>query len=147
MDYSKATTSMPTYEFDVPEWVRVLLSMVNAPPPGFQDIFVPRVGAEYTFNEHVAARMGYFYKPSPVPDQTGRNNYADSDRHGVSVGVGVSFHDPWGLLKKPILIDAAFQTQILEHRYVTKTDPDNPTGNYSIDGEIFLGGIYLRHVY
>jgi len=147
MDYSKAKTHMPTYEFDVPEIVRVFLSMVNAPPPDFHDVFVPRVGVEYAINEHVAVRSGYFYKPSPVPDQTGSNNYADSNRHGISAGVGVSFHDPWGLLRKPINIDAAFQAQILEHRYVVKEDPNDPAGNYSIDGEVFLGGIFLRHVY
>ena len=88
MDYSKAKTSMPTYEFEVPDWVRVGLSMVNAPPPEFKDVFVPRIGVEYRVNEHVALRSGYFYKPSPVPDQRGNNNYADSNRHGISAGVG-----------------------------------------------------------
>ncbi len=147
MDYSKAVTHMPTYEFDVPEWLRRGLSMIEAPPPDFKDVFVPRIGVEYTINDHLAVRTGYFYRPSPVPDQTGNTNYADSNRHGISIGAGVSFQDPWGLGKAPINIDVVFQAQILEQRSVVKTAVDNPTGNYKIEGEIFFGGLYLKHFF
>ena len=147
MDYSKMETPMPRYEFDVPEWVREVLSMINAPPPDFHDIFVPRVGVEYLLNKHFSLRSGYVYRPSPVPNQSGINNYADSDKHVVTVGTGIEFFDPWKLRKQPIIIDLVFQAHILEGRTMTKTDPEDPVGDYTIDGEIFLGGIFFKHIF
>lgn len=147
MDYSKMPTTGPVYEFDVPDYVRLILSMVNPPPPNFHDIYVPRVGVEYTINEHLAVRSGYFYKPSPVPDQTGITNYVDADKHVVSVGAGVRFRDPWDLMLRPINIDAVFQVHILEHHSVRKEDPDDAVGDYTIGGEIFLGGIYFKYFF
>ena len=94
MDYSKMKTPMPFYEFDVPEGIREILSMINAPPPDFHDIFVPRIGVEYPLNKHFSVRSGYVYRPSPAPDQTGINNYADSDKHVITIGTGVNFFDP-----------------------------------------------------
>ena len=140
-------TPMPRYEFDVPDWVREVLSMINAPPPDFHDIFVPRIGAEYLANKHLSLRAGYVYRPSPVPDQTGINNYADSDKHVITFGAGVSFFDPWKLRKQPIILDFVFQAHILEERSVIKTDPDDPVGDYTIDGEIFLGGVFFKHIF
>ncbi len=147
MDYSKMQTPMPRYEFDVPEWIREVLSMINAPPPDFHDIFVPRIGVEYLINKHFSFRSGYVYRPSPVPDQTGINNYADSDKHVVTVGTGIEFFDPWKLRKQPIIIDLVFQAHILEGRSMVKTDPEDPVGDYTIDGEIFLGGIFFKHIF
>jgi long-subunit fatty acid transport protein len=147
MDYSKMETPMPRYEFDVPDWVREVLSMINSPPPDFHDIFVPRIGVEYVINKHVSVRSGYVYRPSPVPDQTGINNYADSDKHMITLGTGVHFFDPWKLRKQPIILDFVFQTHILEERSVIKTDPEDPYGDYTIDGEIFLGGIFFKHIF
>jgi long-subunit fatty acid transport protein len=147
MDYSKMLTPMPLYEFDVPDWVRVVLSMINAPPPDFHDIFVPRIGVEHIVNKHVSVRSGYVYKPSPAPDQTGINNYADSDKHMITVGTGVTFYDPWKLRKQPIILDFVFQAHILEGRSVSKVDPEDPVGDYTIDGEIFLGGIFFKHIF
>jgi hypothetical protein len=93
------------------------------------------------------ANTGYVYRPSPVPEQTGINNYADSDKHVVTVGTGIEFFDPWKLRKQPIIIDLVFQAHILEGRSVTKTDPEDPVGDYTIDGEIFMGGIFLKHIF
>jgi len=147
MDYSKMQTPMPRYEFDVPEWVREVLSMINAPPPDFHDIVVPRVGVEYLLNRHFCLRSGYVYRPSPVPEQAGINNYADSDKHIVTIGGGVNFFDPWKLRKQPIIIDLVFQAHILEGNSAIKTDPEDPVGDYTIDGEIFLGGIFFKHIF
>ncbi len=147
MDYSKMKTPMPFYEFDVPEVIREILSMINAPPPDFHDIFVPRIGVEYLINKHVSVRSGYVYKASPVPDQTGINNYADSDKHVVTVGAGVNFFDPWKLRKQPVILDFVFQAHIFEGRSVSKTDPEDPVGDYAMDGEMFLGGIFLKHIF
>ncbi len=149
MDYSNYQVSTPEYEFEepVPDWVKILLSMNNFPDPGFKDILVPRLGAEFIVNRYVTLRGGYYYQASPVPDQRGITNYADADKHVVSFGGGLNVFLPLHILEKPILIDFVFQAQLLEERSVVKDDPEDPVGDYTIDGEIFLGGLFLKHVF
>ncbi len=147
MDYSDYEVSTPRYDFEeeVPDWVKTLMSMHNFPDPGFRDIFVPRLGLAFEVNRYVTLRAGYFYYPSPVPDQRGITNYADADKHVVSFGAGVRVFPPPKVLERPILIDVVFQAQILEDRSVIKEDPEDPVGDYAIDGEILLGGVFVKH--
>lgn len=149
MDYSNYQASTPRYEFEeeVPDWVKTLMSMHNFADPGFKDIVVPRLGTEFPVNKYFTLRGGYYYQASPVPDQRGVTNHADADKHVLSVGGGVSAFLPPRILEKPIHIDFVFQAQILENRSVVKDDPEDPVGDYTIDGEIFLGGIFLKHVF
>jgi long-chain fatty acid transport protein len=149
MDYSSYQVSTPRYEFEeeVPDWVRTLMSMHNYPDPGFRDIFVPRLGSEFVVNKYFTLRGGYQYQPSPVPDQRGITNYADADKHVLSVGGGVHAFLPPKILEKPIHIDVLFQAHILEERSVVKDDPEDPVGDYTISGDIFFGGIFLKYVF
>jgi long-chain fatty acid transport protein len=149
MDYSNYQASTPQYEFEeeVPDWVKTLMSMHNFPHPGFQDIFVPRLGSEFVVNKYLTLRAGYYYQASPVPDQGGITNYADADKHVISVGGGVHAFLPEKILEKPIHMDFVFQAQLLESRAVVKDDPDDPVGAYTIDGEILLGGVFVKHVF
>jgi long-subunit fatty acid transport protein len=94
-------------------------------PPRFSDIWVPRLGVEYehTFDTvGTAFRLGGFYEPSPVPDQTGNQNYLDSDRIGLGFGAGVRWRE--------LTFDLAVQYQGLADREHTKDpaavrDPEN----------------------
>lgn len=149
MDYSNYQVSTPKYEFEeeVPDWVKTLLSMNNFPDPEFKDIFVPRLGTEFMVNKYFTLRGGYYYQASPVPDQRGITNYVDADKHVISIGGGVKAFLPPKILERPIHIDFVFQAQILQERSVIKDDPEDPAGDYTIDGEIFLGGIFLTHVF
>lgn len=149
MDYSNYQVSAPKYEFEeeVPDWVKTLLSMNNYQDPEFRDIVVPRVGTEFIVNKYFTLRGGYYYQASPVPDQRGITNYVDADKHVISIGGGVTAFLPPKILERPIHIDFVFQTQILQERSVVKDDPEDPVGDYTIDGEIFLGGIFLKHVF
>ena len=149
MDFSSFESSTPHYEFaeEVPDWVRTLMSMNNFPGAGFHDIYVPRFGAEFLLNKYLTLRGGYWYQPTPVPDQRGITNYADADRHSISVGGSVSAFLPRKYIDGPIRIDFVFQAQILEKRMVTKDDPEDPVGNYSISGETFFGGAYLKYIF
>ena len=115
--------------------------------PGFHDIFVPRLGSEFFVNRHLTVRGGYSYQPSPVPDQRGITNYADSDKHVVSVGAGVNAFLPPNLLERPLHIDLVFQAQFLESRSVMKDDPEDPVGDYTFGGRILSGGIFIKHVF
>ncbi len=149
MDYSNYQASTPQYEFEeeVPDWVRTLMSMNNVPPPGFRDVFVPRFGLQYMGNRYLTLRAGYYYQASPVPDQTGVTNYADADKHVIAAGAGVNLFLPPKILERPILIDVVFQGQLLDERVVVKDDPEDPVGGYTVDGDVFLGGLFLKYVF
>ncbi|MGH7269658.1 MAG: OmpP1/FadL family transporter, partial [Polyangiaceae bacterium] len=58
---------------------------------GWYDTITPTAGIRYR-HRNVATLLDVQYKPSPVPAQTGRTNYADNDRVGATGGVEYAFH-------------------------------------------------------
>lgn len=87
-------------------------------PPLFEDIWVPRLGAEYSAAVGavtLAGRVGGFYEPTPVPDQTGNNNYLDSGRIGLGFGGGAVWRE--------LTFDLAVQVQLMQDRTHDKS-PD-----------------------
>ncbi len=121
------------------------LSIPKTPPPGppgFHDILVPRFGAEVTVVDTpqvgLTLRAGYFYEPSPAPAQPGRTNYVDSDKHGLSFGLGLRLSELTDVFPKPLLLDAALLWIALPARTYTKNDPADPVGDYVASGS-FVG--------
>ncbi len=53
---------------------------------GFNDTWSARLGAQWQATEQTQLYAGLRYEQTPVPDQTGRTNYVDNDRVGVSGG-------------------------------------------------------------
>jgi hypothetical protein len=97
--------------------------------PGFHDTIVPRLGleAELAKGEGFAllGRAGYFYEPSPAPEQKGAANGFDNDRHAVTLGYGVRLSDPL----PPLRLDLFGQWHHLVARTHVKdpsVDPANP---------------------
>ena len=112
---------------------------------GFKDIWVPRLGLEWKeestglFRE-VAYRAGYFYHPSPVPDQKWNSNYADSDRHGVSAGIGLGFENAW--TESLFHVDIFGQWNRMVRRVVSKDRATNlGAPGYVVGGQIWLYGL------
>lgn len=107
-------------------------------PPGFHDTVVPRIGAEVMLHDGpdlgVALRVGYAYEPTPVPGQPGRTNYVDSDKHDLSVGLGLRVRALEVVLPRPITLDLAGQALFLTRRTYEKDDPADPIGDYTADG-------------
>jgi long-chain fatty acid transport protein len=95
------------------------------------------VGAEYGLLDGVLLlRAGYFFEASPAPDQPGKTNYIDADKHAFSVGVGLRLPDPSGVFPKPIELDLAGQwVHVVERRY-EKDDPADPVGDYVASGRV-----------
>jgi long-chain fatty acid transport protein len=62
--------------------------VVGQVDPDFEDVFVTRVGLEWRVTDAVALRAGYWYQPSPIPEQDGQTNLVDNDKHVFSVGAG-----------------------------------------------------------
>jgi len=130
--------------------LRVLVGLGVTPPiiegllpsPRFNDIWVPRLGAELRRDLHrkvgLAARIGYAFVPSPVPDQTSLTNFADNDRHVISFGLGLTLRELTRVLPKPLRLDFAFQLHELTGR-VTVKDPR------TFPGQGLSSGGYIAH--
>src|SRR5690606_7738038 len=112
----------------------------NPPPaaPGFHDIVVARVGGEVHVVDGphfgLTLRAGYFYEPSPAPDQPGATNYVDVDKHGLSFGLGLRFSDFSDVFPKPLHLDLAALWIGLPDRTYRKDDPADPVGDYVAGG-------------
>ena len=138
-----STTS--SYEAELPEGVTLDLPATPAPPaladPRFRDRVVPRLGIEHrlplTGSLELPLRIGYVYEASPVPPQSGRTNFLDSDRHLLSMGAGAwwSGFDP--ILSGMLRTDFAVQFGLLERRSQTKADRASGLGSFAIDGHFW----------
>ena len=88
------------------------------------------LGAEYRYNDHLAARAGYFFDKNPVPDRTLGAILPDADRHNFSLGFGYT-RGPW-------TVDAAYMWSHFENR----TTHDNYQGfNASYRTDFHLLGV------
>ena len=50
-----------------------------------------RFGAEYIVNDLLTVRAGYFYDPTPIPDDTLDLQWADADKKVYTLGAGLNF--------------------------------------------------------
>lgn len=113
---------------------------------GFDDILVPRIGAEYQLNENFAFRGGIAYEESPL--KTTKNpelNYLDTDKIIVGVGVSATYNRT-RLLAYPVRLDLGYQYQQLQERDFTLVDYDGNETNVTADGDIHVisGSITLK---
>lgn len=136
--------------------------------PNFQDTLSYRAGMQVAVGPflateafdtmHMHLRLGGQYVPSPIPDQTGRTNYMDSDRIVGAAGIGIEA----GRLKPvktlaplfngPLSLDLGGQVHYLIPHTVQKDGdlvsdsdsdgiPEYPRG-YPLGGQITSYGIY-----
>lgn len=85
----------------------------SSPNPLFRKILVPRLGVEYNLKEAWILRGGYYYRPTPVPDQKppAKVDYLDSDTHFISLGAGYGWKTPW--TRFPVELNLFVQAQVL----------------------------------
>jgi adenylate cyclase len=114
--------------------LKVLVQLAISPPlievlfpqPHFNDQWVPRIGAElrrHWGHWDFAARLGYAFERSPVPDQSGLTSLADNDRHILSFGAALGLRDLIRILPKGLKLDVAMQVHDLEPRITAKARP------------------------
>ncbi len=114
-------------------------------PAGFSDAFGGRLGAELRVHDRVALRAGSFVRQSPVPSQDApRTNLMDNTTVGASLGLGLNFFDPWGLLEHPIFFDVAGQGQFVLERTANKNEAD-VTPSYSYAAQVLGVTVALRY--
>ena len=97
----------------------------GGPPPespGFHDIVVPRLAAEWHMRRHateLALRGGYSFVLSPAPEMAGRQSLLDNHRNIVTLGAGLA----WPGTRLPFSVD--FWAQI--HSLLPRTHTKDPT--------------------
>jgi len=116
-------------------WSRYKDILHDIPDPKFKDILVPHLGIEYVPIPRLAVRGGYYYEMSPVPDQTGKSDYIDNNKHVLSVGAGWTTEARSTFPNKPISIEGHFQCQLLEEREFYR--------GFSAGGYLFNAGLSL----
>ena len=92
-------------------------------------------------------RLGYVYEPSPLPEQVGVSNLIDSDRHTLTVGVGVTLNRPIEELPGAIHFDFHGAFTLLPERVMLKQNPADFMGDYRASGSVFGGGGTLKVVF
>ena len=112
----------------------------------FDDVLIPRLGAEYQFNRNFALRGGVAYEESPL--KTTRNpelNYLDTDKIVVGVGISATY-DRTRLLAYPVRLDLGYQYQQLQKRDFTLVDFDGNETDVTADGDVHVvsGSITLK---
>ncbi len=112
---------------------------------GAADTLEPRLGVEWRPTEGWAVRGGYELRPTPLPAQTGRTSYLDSDAHQLCLGGGYSFPDPLAMHSAPITVDLTGQLTWLTERVSDKVDPDDPVGDLSAGGPVWHLALTFRH--
>jgi len=112
------------------------------------DVWVPRLGAEWQALPWLAVRGGWSYAMSPVPRQARATNLLDADRNVVALGVGFDLPGEWlGDVVRRMSIDLHGQVAILRERQFEKTEflPDNPGyPTVGVSGGTFSAGVNLR---
>jgi long-chain fatty acid transport protein len=76
------------------------------------DLWIPRLGIEWKFITGQHLRLGIRYEGSPVPEQTGRNNFVDNNRTVLSIGSGHEIK----IFKNTLVISWHAQFHILRTR-------------------------------
>jgi len=128
---------------------RVMLPPARSYPPSrFHDIVIPRAGVEWRAWQRpklaLDVRAGYSYEPTPVPEQIGESNFADSDKHTFSVGAGFELARITSILPRPLAIDVHFAGTYLPPRANRKIDALDPVGDFVADGVILQLGLMIR---
>jgi len=83
-----------------------------------------RLGIEWQAVDFMTVRAGYFYDPSPVPDDTFDMMWPDADKKTYSIGLGFNFGDNWTL-------DTGMQYAIAETSRVIGGESDNLNDTYN----------------
>lgn len=120
-----------------------------ATTPTMRNIFVPRIGVERQVDK-AKVRAGYYYRPSPVKDNSGTGNLVDPSQHVLTAGVGFDLKEI-KLTERQIFLDIHAQYHHLVKSHVSKS-AGTETGSsgtkigapgYDIGGYIYGGGFSL----
>ncbi len=92
----------------------------------WEDTKQVRVGVEWKATEIVTLRGGYFYDPSPIPDDTMDLMWPDADKKSYSLGCGLNFGN--------FTVDSVFQYVDIEKARYLGGESDNFNHSYTGTG-------------
>lgn len=104
----------------------------------FDDVLIPRVGAEYQLNGTYLVSAGLAYETSPL--RTERNpglNYYDTDRAVIGLGFA-AMYDRTPVFSYPVRLDFAYQYQQLIDRGFLIVDGSGNETSVTADGKIHV---------
>jgi len=131
-------------ELDVDLGIDTPVFGFTEPEPRWHDVLSPHFGIERDVDlgsdRELTLRAGYWYAPTPVPDQPGLTSFADSNRHVLTLGSGFRFGD----IGLPLTVEVAGQLHMLEEREMRKASVVEPGGNHRIDGRVLAVFCGLR---
>lgn len=110
-----------------------------------KDIVVPRIAAEFAASDWISTRLGFRYRPTPLPKADGTANYLDAPAWTVAGGVSFVLRDDKLPDRAPLTIDAALGWTGLQRRTVTKRDPNDPVMATSVHGYNLRFALTLHH--
>lgn len=123
------------------------LRVPTAVDPNFDDTLAVRVGGEYTLHPRpklqIDLRGGYYFQPTPVPEQDGELNFIDHDKHTWTAGFGITGIDFTEILPAPISLDAHASYTLFPREAVKKSDPTDAVGDWEAKGNIIGTGVTL----
>lgn len=103
-----------------------------------------KIGIEYKATDILTLRCGYFYDPTPIPDDTFDNLWPDADKKTYSIGAGLH----WGKWQ----IDGTLQYTITEKDRVIGGESVNLNNSYDGDkvslkagGELWGYGLTITY--
>ncbi len=111
----------------------------NPSPKNWKDVWAYKVGGQYAYNKNIDLRAGYAYDTNPIPDSTLGPELPDSDRHNVSMGLGIH--------NDTVALDCAYMWVHWVDR--TSNNQDNMTltgqnGTFKSDAHLFGANITVK---
>jgi len=105
-----------------------------------------RFGMEYKINEMFTVRSGYFYDPTPIPDNTLDLQWPDADKKTYSVGTGINIGK--------CTVDIALQYVDIEKARIIGGESENFNESYNhqdvsakADGYMIGGGFTVSYAF
>ncbi len=114
-------------------------------PRYWKDTKQVKLGIEWKATDLVTLRGGYFYDPTPIPDNTFDVVWADADKTTIAAGIGLNLA-PW-------TIDGVVQYTNVEHERIIGGESVNLNDTYGqevkvrADGEVWGFGLTFNYTF
>ncbi|MBK8997655.1 MAG: hypothetical protein IPM35_18155 [Myxococcales bacterium] len=103
---------------------------IDAP---FEDTLNLRAGLEWQTLPWLAARGGWSLEPSPIPEQTGDENYLGADTHVVALGAGANLRELWP--RVPVAVDVFGRMHLRGTQHADKDPTELTDASESLPGQ------------